>query len=703
MSASLTTFTRVISMTGKSGAVASLTDNLWFAPGTGSGTYTTLGSDPALSIPASNDKVMMLAAVPLAAYWDDALYPATQVTVEWTQSCVANGGIDGGVYFQHYSGGEYASTGRGYYFAAGYNAGQFCYTVSYHDGSFHTIVASTDFAAANDTKIKFRATLSKGSTTVDLLVKWWDGAAWATVYSGTNLTSAGISQFGVAFRASQRDLVVSNISVTFQAAAAVVCFMGQSELTGQADTAQVQASDNLLVLNRSTGAIARCTDTVGGISWTRSLSANANWPSVIADNAAGPGSFIPNLAKLLNGTYSTVVGLPFAVKNSSRARDYVPSSTARYPLTGTTQNTHADGSGDDTFYRFTGPAFLALNMLAGDGQTTGQLAAICIYHTTGDQSTYGWVGSTTAVNYQGCWQSVLTRALSLFPTTICRIAKMGDRSWRFPESDAITAQTEQRTAVANLISGNANALLWFDESDITGSVGSGLGWPQLDTDGYHPATQANRWLSVAGAWNLDALLVAAITEQVTADRAAVTAAKAGVSTATTIVGITGTMPTTATTQAADAATLTGTTLNANGTDTTVAFGASNGTAKSGAVYTAGQAAKAAADAAEADGNKAKIIKGQKAIAAQSQEGTFTGVVEADGTTKTLAATDSSPFIAGDAARLATDKAVIIADQANIRKDHAIPIADPPTGADRGTLEVGVTESFLVISGGVDFS
>jgi hypothetical protein len=52
----------------------------------------------------------------------------------------------------------------------------------------------------------------------------------------------------------------------------------------------------------------------------------------------------------------------------------------------------------------------------------------------------------------------------------------------------------------------------------------------------------------------------------------------------------GQYPTTAATQAADAATLTGTTLHTDGTDTTVAFGASNGTAKSGAVYAAGQAA-----------------------------------------------------------------------------------------------------------------
>ena len=49
-------------------------------------------------------------------------------------------------------------------------------------------------------------------------------------------------------------------------------------------------------------------------------------------------------------------------------------------------------------------------------------------------------------------------------------------------------------------------------------------------------------------------------------------------------------PTTATTQAADAATLTGTTLDASGDDTAVAFGASNGIAKSGAVYTTAYAA-----------------------------------------------------------------------------------------------------------------
>jgi hypothetical protein len=60
---------------------------------------------------------------------------------------------------------------------------------------------------------------------------------------------------------------------------------------------------------------------------------------------------------------------------------------------------------------------------------------------------------------------------------------------------------------------------------------------------------------------------------------------------------TATYSVTATTQAADAATLTGTTLNVDGTDTTVAFGASNGTAKSGAVFTAGEAAQLATDEA----------------------------------------------------------------------------------------------------------
>ncbi|MFZ1935835.1 MAG: hypothetical protein WBL72_06155 [Thermoguttaceae bacterium] len=54
----------------------------------------------------------------------------------------------------------------------------------------------------------------------------------------------------------------------------------------------------------------------------------------------------------------------------------------------------------------------------------------------------------------------------------------------------------------------------------------------------------------------------------------------------------GEYPTTTSTQAADAATLTAAVLNIDGSDTTVAFGASNGTAKTGAVYTAGQAAGA---------------------------------------------------------------------------------------------------------------
>ena len=69
-----------------------------------------------------------------------------------------------------------------------------------------------------------------------------------------------------------------------------------------------------------------------------------------------------------------------------------------------------------------------------------------------------------------------------------------------------------------------------------------------------------------------------------------------------VMGESGTYPTTVTTQIADAATLTNTTLNADGTDTTVYFGICNGTAKSAAVYTAAQAAQLATDQAGAPAN-----------------------------------------------------------------------------------------------------
>jgi hypothetical protein len=69
---------------------------------------------------------------------------------------------------------------------------------------------------------------------------------------------------------------------------------------------------------------------------------------------------------------------------------------------------------------------------------------------------------------------------------------------------------------------------------------------------------------------------------------------------------TGTYQTTATTQAADASTLTAKTLNADGTDTTVTFGASNGTAKSGAVYTAGGTAQYVTDQASVTSVKAHL-------------------------------------------------------------------------------------------------
>ena len=70
----------------------------------------------------------------------------------------------------------------------------------------------------------------------------------------------------------------------------------------------------------------------------------------------------------------------------------------------------------------------------------------------------------------------------------------------------------------------------------------------------------------------------------------------------------GAYATTAATQLADANTLTAKTLNADGTDTTVAFGASNGTAKSGAVYTAGAAAQLVTDKAAVTAAKAGLLE-----------------------------------------------------------------------------------------------
>ena len=72
-------------------------------------------------------------------------------------------------------------------------------------------------------------------------------------------------------------------------------------------------------------------------------------------------------------------------------------------------------------------------------------------------------------------------------------------------------------------------------------------------------------------------------------------------------GGTGTYPTTAATQATDAGLLTAATLDVDGTNSTVAFGASNGTAKTKAVWDAALVVQLAADVAILDANVDEMI------------------------------------------------------------------------------------------------
>jgi hypothetical protein len=102
----------------------------------------------------------------------------------------------------------------------------------------------------------------------------------------------------------------------------------------------------------------------------------------------------------------------------------------------------------------------------------------------------------------------------------------------------------------------------------------------------------------------------------------------------------GTYPTTATTQAstqaADAGTLSAATLNTDGTNTTVVFGTSNGTAHTAAVYTAGQAAQLSTDEAAVALQAANIVVGATIL---GTNGTYSSAVA---------------YAAGQAAQLASD-------------------------------------------------
>ncbi|MCK9569816.1 hypothetical protein M0R72_12805 [Candidatus Pacearchaeota archaeon] len=144
-----------------------------------------------------------------------------------------------------------------------------------------------------------------------------------------------------------------------------------------------------------------------------------------------------------------------------------------------------------------------------------------------------------------------------------------------------------------------------------------------------------------------------VANQLTTDQGVVSAAKASIIANANILGQNdGTYPTTAATQAADAATLTAAMLNADGTDTTISFGASNGTAKSGAVFTAGRAAQLVTDQGAVDG--------QKAFLQRPADGGPASLLSVVGTLNTAALQSAAA-----AAQLVTDTAAATADVAKI--------------------------------------
>ena len=142
-------------------------------------------------------------------------------------------------------------------------------------------------------------------------------------------------------------------------------------------------------------------------------------------------------------------------------------------------------------------------------------------------------------------------------------------------------------------------------------------------------------------------------------------------------GTSGSYPTTATTtasvQASDAATLTATTLDTDGTDTTVAFGASNGTAKSGAVYSAGSAAGyeagsaagfTAGQADQLDTDKDAVTAGAASILDSATILTIQGTYD-------LATEQAAQFASGQADQLATDQAAVLSSAEWIISGHSI--------------------------------
>ena len=487
MAANYSDLTRSIDLTGLSGNPTAL-DPL-FAPMEGVALSTLTYSSGVVSIAnGASSAIWLLRAIPLAAYWtpSSGTIAANSVEVDLEIRTSDATTYAGGVMFYSYSKDLFLGAdglgmdGDAYYFTLNPNGANYdLYRFRRNEGAATqegSTVSSISVTGGGWTR--FRFTLTGTSSTKTIKVERYDVGSW-TQLSSDNCTHLG-NAFGVALRVGgSRTAQVRSISVTWKGPAEVWSFIGQSELSGYADTQQTSSDGDLISINRSNGAPVVCSD-----PWEIApQTANSVWTGVLAEPTSGVqnsgypyGSAMPNFAALLKAAGASSVAFnSMGVRGGSSITSLVPGANA-WDIT--------------TLF---GASELMTHTLAGDGRTTGQALKFGLYHTTGNMNSSGWTGVADKAAYKTELQKIYTRCLALWPTSIVRQAEVGDRTWRYPTQAVMNG--ELRAAHQEIWAANANGARWFDESTLTGDVGSGQGWAHLDSDGFHPGVEDNVSLS----------------------------------------------------------------------------------------------------------------------------------------------------------------------------------------------------------------
>lgn len=491
MPANFSNLSRSFDLSGLSGNPAAL-DPL-FAPMEGAALSTLTYSSGVVSIAnGASAAIWLLRAVPLGAYWtpSSGTIAANSVAVDLEIRTGDAATYAGGVMFYSYSKDLFLGAdglgmdGDGYLATLNPNGVNYDLVRNRRDEGSFTAEGSTvsSISVTGGGWTRFRFTLTGTSSTKTLKVERYDAGSW-TQLSSDSCTHVG-NIFGVALRVGgARTMQARNISVEWKGPAEVWSFVGQSELSGYADTQQTSSDGDLIAINRSNGAPAQCSD-----PWEIApQTANTVWTGVLAEPTSGAqnsgypyGSFLPAFAGYRKAAGVASIALnSMGVRGGSAIGSLVPGSNA-WDIT--------------TLF---GASELMTHILAGDGRATGQTLKFGVYHTTGNMNSSGWTGVANKAAYKTELQKIYTRCLALWPASVVYQVEVGDRTWRYPTQATMNA--ELRAAHQEIWAANGNGAKWFDESLRTGAVGSGQGWPDLDPDGVHPGVADNVWLAQLAA------------------------------------------------------------------------------------------------------------------------------------------------------------------------------------------------------------